>query len=101
MKTRQIINCHLAWCLVILISTIFDLPLAGQNNQKGPVQNSPRLQIKMPEKGKCPLPVLPALPAYYKSGLKTFWVLSDGGHEWINWRRYLHQTAQIMFPDCK
>ena len=22
----------------------------------------------------------------------------DGGHDWNNWRRYLHQTAQIMFP---
>lgn len=33
-------------------------------------------------------------------GLRNFWVLSTGGHEWANWRRYLHQTAQIMFPDC-
>ena len=33
-------------------------------------------------------------------GLRNFWVLSSGGHEWANWRRYLHQTAQIMFPDC-
>jgi enterochelin esterase family protein len=35
-----------------------------------------------------------------KYGLRNFWVLSTGGHEWPNWRRYLHQTAQIMFPDC-
>ena len=35
-----------------------------------------------------------------KYGLRNFWVLSTGGHEWANWRRYLHQTAQIMFPDC-
>jgi enterochelin esterase family protein len=34
-----------------------------------------------------------------KYGLRNFWVLSSGGHEWANWRRYLHQTAQIMFPD--
>ncbi|HTQ57929.1 MAG TPA: alpha/beta hydrolase-fold protein [Bryobacteraceae bacterium] len=33
-------------------------------------------------------------------GLRNFWVLSSGGHEWANWRRYLYQTAQIMFPDC-
>ncbi len=33
-------------------------------------------------------------------GLRNFWVLSTGGHEWANWRRYLFQTAQIMFPDC-
>ena len=33
-------------------------------------------------------------------GLRNFWVLSTGGHEWPNWRRYLYQTAQIMFPDC-
>jgi hypothetical protein len=32
--------------------------------------------------------------------LFNFWVLSTGGHEWANWRRYLYQTAQIMFPDC-
>ena len=31
-------------------------------------------------------------------GVRNFWVLSSGGHEWANWRRYLHQTAQIMFP---
>lgn len=35
-----------------------------------------------------------------KYGIRNFWVLSDGGHEWINWRRNLFQTAQIMFPDC-
>jgi enterochelin esterase-like enzyme len=35
-----------------------------------------------------------------KYGLRNFWVLSTGGHEWANWRRYLWQTAQIMFPDC-
>lgn len=35
-----------------------------------------------------------------KYALRNFWVLSTGGHEWANWRRYLHQTAQIMFPDC-
>lgn len=33
-------------------------------------------------------------------GIRNFWVLSTGGHEWANWRRYLYQTAQIMFPDC-
>lgn len=32
--------------------------------------------------------------------VRNFWVLSTGGHEWANWRRYLYQTAQIMFPDC-
>src|SRR3954449_6241780 len=34
-----------------------------------------------------------------KYGIRNFWVLSSGGHEWPNWRRYLYQTAQIMFPD--
>lgn len=34
-----------------------------------------------------------------KYGVRNFWVLSTGGHEWANWRRYLHQTAQIMFPE--
>lgn len=35
-----------------------------------------------------------------KYAIRNFWVLSTGGHEWMNWKRYLHQTAQIMFPDC-
>jgi enterochelin esterase-like enzyme len=35
-----------------------------------------------------------------KYGIRNFWVLSSGGHEWTNWRRDLYQTAQIMFPDC-
>ena len=33
-----------------------------------------------------------------KYAVRTFWTLSTGGHEWRNWRRYLYQTAQIMFP---
>ncbi|MGE5611866.1 MAG: alpha/beta hydrolase [Bacillota bacterium] len=36
-----------------------------------------------------------------KYGVRNFWVLSTGGHEWANWRRYLHQTAQIMFPESR
>jgi enterochelin esterase family protein len=35
-----------------------------------------------------------------KYGVRNFWVLSSGGHEWTNWRRSLYQTAQIMFPEC-
>ena len=34
-----------------------------------------------------------------KYAVRNFWVLSSSGHEWDNWRRYLYQTAQIMFPD--
>ena len=34
-----------------------------------------------------------------RHGVRNFWVLSSGGHDWNNWRRYLHQTAQIMFPE--
>jgi enterochelin esterase family protein len=41
------------------------------------------------------------LSLFNKYGIRNFWVLSDGGHEWANWRRYLYQTAQIMFPDCE
>jgi len=41
------------------------------------------------------------LSLFNRCGLKNFWVLSDGGHEWANWRRYLYQTAQVMFPDCE
>ncbi len=37
---------------------------------------------------------------FNQNGIRNFWVLSSGGHEWANWRRYLHQTAQIMFPEC-
>jgi enterochelin esterase family protein len=32
------------------------------------------------------------------AGVRTFSVLSDGGHDWNNWRRYLWQSAQVMFP---
>lgn len=34
-------------------------------------------------------------------GIRVLQVLSTGGHDWNNWRRYLHQTAQIMFPNPK
>ena len=40
------------------------------------------------------------LALFNQYGVRNFWVLSTGGHEWPNWRRYLFQTAQIMFPDC-
>lgn len=39
------------------------------------------------------------LSVFNRYAVRNFWVLSTGGHEWANWRRYLHQTAQIMFPD--
>jgi len=34
-----------------------------------------------------------------RNGIKTLWQQSSGGHEWMNWRRYLHQTAQLMFKN--
>jgi enterochelin esterase-like enzyme len=40
------------------------------------------------------------LALFNRYGLRNFWVLSTGGHEWANWRRYLYQTAQVMFPAC-
>jgi len=41
------------------------------------------------------------LAVFARHGVRTFWVLSSHGHEWLNWRRYLWQTAQIMFPECR
>jgi len=32
-----------------------------------------------------------------KHGIKNELTVSGGGHTWINWRRYLHQTAQTLF----
>jgi len=32
------------------------------------------------------------------ASIRTFAVLSDGGHDFNNWRRYLWQSAQVMFP---
>lgn len=39
------------------------------------------------------------LAVFNSHGIRTFSTLSSGGHEWMNWRRYLYQTAQIMFPE--
>lgn len=39
------------------------------------------------------------LAVFNHYGIRCFWVLSSNGHEWLNWRRYLYQTAQIMFPE--
>lgn len=38
------------------------------------------------------------LAVFNEHGIRTFSTLSSHGHEWKNWRRYLHQTAQVMFP---
>ena len=37
------------------------------------------------------------LAVFNNHGIRSFWVLSSHGNEWLNWRRYLYQTAQIMF----
>ena len=39
------------------------------------------------------------LAVFNNYGIRNYWVLSSNGHEWLNWRRYLYQTAQIMFPE--
>ncbi|MHA3770210.1 alpha/beta hydrolase [Verrucomicrobiota bacterium sgz303538] len=39
------------------------------------------------------------LAVFNNHGIRNFWVLSSHGHEWRNWRRYLYQTAQVMFPE--
>jgi len=41
------------------------------------------------------------LAVFADHGVRTFSVLSSNGHEWLNWRRYLWQTAQIMFPESR
>jgi enterochelin esterase-like enzyme len=41
------------------------------------------------------------LAVFNEHGVRTFSVLSSHGHEWLNWRRYLYQTVQIMFPEDK
>ena len=42
---------------------------------------------------------LRTMAVFNDHGIRTFSVLSSHGHEWLNWRRYLWQTAQIMFPE--
>jgi enterochelin esterase family protein len=41
------------------------------------------------------------LAVFNEHGIRNFSVLSSNGHEWLNWRRYLYQTAQIMFPEYR
>ena len=41
------------------------------------------------------------LAVFADHGVRNFSVLSSHGHEWLNWRRYLWQTAQIMFPETR
>lgn len=38
------------------------------------------------------------LAVFAEHGVRHYSVLSSHGHEWLNWRRYLWQTAQVMFP---
>ncbi|MFT3831509.1 MAG: alpha/beta hydrolase-fold protein [Opitutaceae bacterium] len=41
------------------------------------------------------------LAVFSDHGVRNFSVLSSHGHEWLNWRRYLWQTAQIMFSESR
>jgi enterochelin esterase-like enzyme len=36
---------------------------------------------------------------FQNRGIKSMYQQSSGSHEWMNWRRYFHQTAQIMFTN--
>jgi len=36
---------------------------------------------------------------FNSAGVRTLYQNSTGGHEWGNWRRYLHQTLQLMFKN--
>ena len=36
---------------------------------------------------------------FQRNGIKSLWQQSSGGHDWGNWRRYFHQTAQLMFKN--
>jgi enterochelin esterase-like enzyme len=36
---------------------------------------------------------------FNSAGVKTLYQNSTGGHVWENWRRYLHQTLQLMFKN--
>lgn len=38
---------------------------------------------------------------FNSAGVRTFSILSDGGHDWANWRRYLWQSTQLMFAGSK
>lgn len=39
------------------------------------------------------------LAVFAEHGVRNFSVLSSHGHEWLNWRRYLWQSAQVMFAE--
>jgi enterochelin esterase-like enzyme len=39
------------------------------------------------------------LAVFNNYGIRNFWVMLSGGHNWTNWRRVLNQTAQVMFPE--
>jgi enterochelin esterase-like enzyme len=47
-------------------------------------------------------PTFTALGAYLtQHSINHYYLETTGAHEWMNWRRYLYQTAQIMFPMCR
>lgn len=42
---------------------------------------------------------LRTLAVFADKGVRHYSVISSHGHEWLNWRRYLHQSARIMFQN--
>ena len=43
---------------------------------------------------------LRTLAVFADHGVRHYSVISSHGHEWLNWRRYLHQSARIMFQNA-
>jgi enterochelin esterase-like enzyme len=72
-------------------------PILGQTN----INDSFRMPIYFAA-GETDIALLNSqrtLAVFNNYGIRSFWVMSSNGHEWLNWRRYLYQTAQIMFPE--
>jgi len=81
--------------------------LPAFKERMGPLLSDPAINRRFPvpvyfgvgETDIAYLNSMKTLAVFNEHGVRTFSTLSSHGHEWKNWRRYLQQTAQVMFPD--
>jgi len=80
------ITKRLTRCFVFMMILGIPVFLCGQNPQQSPPQTAPRPAMSTPKKGPCPLPILPALPAYSDSGFFARKEVPHGKIEQVNYK---------------
>jgi enterochelin esterase family protein len=91
MRKCKLFGMDFSKCLIALIFFGLNAISTGQNPQQSPTQGTSRPAFKMPKKGTCPLPILPALPSYADS---EFFARTDVPHGKVEQVTYMNSSGK-------